>query len=172
MFLTSYANNKGADQPAHLHSLISAFVVRCLDSLIPILAMSKVSRLWLLPIAKQACLSLTWSQIPEDIFSSDMAHIFSQSSFLQAMLTLVSDVSFSELQKLIYQAVDVPADRQKIRMGFPPKILEPPGEGEEENIIALQHGDKITLEILPDPSEIQEIVGTADAGKKHVFLSY
>ena len=27
-----YANNKGTDQPAHPHSLISAFVVRCLDS--------------------------------------------------------------------------------------------------------------------------------------------
>ena len=31
-----YANNKGADQPAHLCSLISAFVVRCLDSIISI----------------------------------------------------------------------------------------------------------------------------------------
>ena len=30
----SYANNKGADQPAHPHSLISAFVIRCLDSII------------------------------------------------------------------------------------------------------------------------------------------
>ena len=29
----SYANNKGAD-PAHPRSLISAFVVRCLDSII------------------------------------------------------------------------------------------------------------------------------------------
>ena len=27
----SYVNNKGADQPAHPRSLISAFVVRCLD---------------------------------------------------------------------------------------------------------------------------------------------
>ena len=27
MCLMSYANNKGADQPAHPHSLISAFVV-------------------------------------------------------------------------------------------------------------------------------------------------
>ena len=27
-----YANNKGADQPANPCSLISAFVVRCLDS--------------------------------------------------------------------------------------------------------------------------------------------
>ena len=32
--LMSYANNKGADQPAHPRSLISAFVVRCLDSII------------------------------------------------------------------------------------------------------------------------------------------
>ena len=34
MCLMSYANNKGADQPAHPCSLISAFVVRCLDSVI------------------------------------------------------------------------------------------------------------------------------------------
>ena len=39
-----YVNNKGADQPAHPHSLISTFVVPCLDSIIPILAKSKVSR--------------------------------------------------------------------------------------------------------------------------------
>ena len=31
--LKSYANNKGADQPAHPHSLISAFVVGCLDNI-------------------------------------------------------------------------------------------------------------------------------------------
>ena len=42
--LMPYANNKGADQPAHLRSLISTFVVRCLDSMICILAISKVSR--------------------------------------------------------------------------------------------------------------------------------
>ena len=29
----SYTNNKGADQPAHPRSLISTFVVRCLDSI-------------------------------------------------------------------------------------------------------------------------------------------
>ena len=40
-----YANNKGVDQPAHLLSMISAFVVRCLDSIIPLLAISKDSRL-------------------------------------------------------------------------------------------------------------------------------
>ena len=42
--LMPYANYKGADQPAHPLSLISTFVVRCLDSMICVLAISKVSR--------------------------------------------------------------------------------------------------------------------------------
>ena len=42
-----YANNKGADQPAHPHSLISAFVVPCLDSVIP-----KLLQVWVLPSGK------------------------------------------------------------------------------------------------------------------------
>ena len=42
--LMPYANNKGAYQPAHPRSLISTFVVRCLDSMICILAISKVLR--------------------------------------------------------------------------------------------------------------------------------
>ena len=33
-----YVNNKGADQPAHLRSLISAYVVCCLDSMIPLVS--------------------------------------------------------------------------------------------------------------------------------------
>ena len=45
MCLMPYVNNNGADQPAHPGSLISAFVVCCLDSMIPILAISIVSRL-------------------------------------------------------------------------------------------------------------------------------
>ena len=44
MCLIPYANNKGADQPAHPCSMISTFVVHCLDSMICILALSKVSR--------------------------------------------------------------------------------------------------------------------------------
>ena len=38
----AYANNKGADQPAHPASLISTFVVHCLYSMRCILAISKV----------------------------------------------------------------------------------------------------------------------------------
>ena len=52
--------NKDADQPAHLCSLISIFIVRCLDSTIPILAISKISRLasfW----SRADGLSVTWS---------------------------------------------------------------------------------------------------------------
>ena len=41
----AYANNKGADQPAHPRSLTSAFVVRCLDSMIHLLAIAEISRL-------------------------------------------------------------------------------------------------------------------------------
>ena len=44
MCLMSYANNKGADQPAHLRSLISAFVVRCLDSIIFLDSIAEISR--------------------------------------------------------------------------------------------------------------------------------
>ena len=42
--LTSYANNKGADQPVHPRSLISAFVVRCLDSKISLDSIAESSR--------------------------------------------------------------------------------------------------------------------------------
>ena len=45
MCLKSYANNKGADQPAHLCSLISAFVVRGLDSIVSLDSVAEISRL-------------------------------------------------------------------------------------------------------------------------------
>ena len=56
-----YANNKGADQPAHPRSLISAFVVHCLDSIISLDPISEIPSLWLASVAEQASLSLTWS---------------------------------------------------------------------------------------------------------------
>ena len=71
----AFANNKGADQPTHPHSLISAFVLRCIDTIIPILAKSKISRLQLVSVAELADLRLTWSHTSEDRFSRDMAHI-------------------------------------------------------------------------------------------------
>ena len=40
-----YANNKGADQPTHPCSLISTFVVQCLDSIISLVSISEISSL-------------------------------------------------------------------------------------------------------------------------------
>ena len=37
-------NNKGADQPAHPRSLISTFMVRCLEGIITLVSISKISR--------------------------------------------------------------------------------------------------------------------------------
>ena len=71
----SYANNKDADQPAHPHSLISAFVVRCLDSVMPLFFVTKLSSLMLASVSEQVSLSLTWSETPEDTFSHDEAHM-------------------------------------------------------------------------------------------------
>ena len=70
----SYANNKGADQPAHPRNLISAFVVRCLDSIISLDSTAEISRLQLASVAAQAGLCLTWSEIPEDTFCRVAAH--------------------------------------------------------------------------------------------------
>ena len=68
----SYANHKGADQKGadHPRSQISAFVVRCLDSRIPILAICKVSRLKLASVAESYLVAN-----PEDRFSRDVTHI-------------------------------------------------------------------------------------------------
>ena len=63
-----YANNKGADQPAHLRSLISAFVVRCLDSIISLVSISEISSLYLVPVTVQTGLILPWSQTPKTGF--------------------------------------------------------------------------------------------------------
>ena len=59
-YLIPYVNN--------LCSLFSAFVVRCLDSIIPVLVKKQNS------VAEQACLSLTWSQPHKDRVSGDVAH--------------------------------------------------------------------------------------------------
>ena len=52
--LMSYASNKGADQPALPRSLISAFVVRCLDNIISLNSIAETSRLQPASAAAQA----------------------------------------------------------------------------------------------------------------------
>ena len=69
-----YTNSKAADQPTHSGSLISAFVVRYLDSVLPIGDVCGIWRLLLVSVTVQAGLSPTRSQTPEDRFSCDVAH--------------------------------------------------------------------------------------------------
>ena len=45
-----------------------AFDVRCLDSIIPLVSISEISRLYLASAAEQAGLSLPWSQTPKTGF--------------------------------------------------------------------------------------------------------
>ena len=75
MCLMSYANNKGADQPAHSHSLISAFVVHCLDSIISLNSIAEISSLYLTPVAAQAGLCLALSETPEDMLCRVVARV-------------------------------------------------------------------------------------------------
>ena len=77
-----YANNKGADQPAHPRSLISAFVVHCLDSIISLVSIFAISLRSLASVAEQASLSLTWSENAEDRFSHDLAQMMNNLDLL------------------------------------------------------------------------------------------
>ena len=77
IYLMSYTNNKSAVQPAHPRSLISTFVVRCLDSIISQDSIAEISRLWLPSVAVQAGLCLARSETPEDTFCRVVAHIVS-----------------------------------------------------------------------------------------------
>ena len=63
-----YANNKEADQPAHPRSLISTFIVRCLDSIIPLVFITEISSIYLASVAAQTDLRLTWSGNPKTGF--------------------------------------------------------------------------------------------------------
>ena len=60
--LRGFANNKGADQPAHSPSLISAFVIPVLESIISRLAMSEISIVKVVSLAEQVGFSLNLSE--------------------------------------------------------------------------------------------------------------
>ena len=63
-----------ANGQTSLCSLISTFVIGLLESIISILATSKISIFYLVSVAKQACLNLTLGN-PEDRFCRVRAHI-------------------------------------------------------------------------------------------------
>ena len=59
---------QNANQPPYLRSLIRTFVVRCLDSIIPLVSIHAISSFYLASVAAQAGLNLLWSQTPKTGF--------------------------------------------------------------------------------------------------------
>ena len=57
-----FANNKCPDQPAHPHRLISAFVIRLLESIISKPAIGEILIFWLVIVAEGTDLSLALSE--------------------------------------------------------------------------------------------------------------
>ena len=66
--LRGFANNKGVDQPAHQRRLISAFVIRLLETIISKLATSEISFFYLVSVAEETGLSLGLSETPKTGF--------------------------------------------------------------------------------------------------------
>ena len=63
-----HSNSKGADQSAHAHSLISAFVIHSLESFISNLAICETLTVLLVSVGEQTGLSLIRSQTPKSGF--------------------------------------------------------------------------------------------------------
>ena len=66
--LWGVCEQKGADQPAHRHSLISAFSIHLLESIISKRATCEFAIVQLVSVAKETGLCLTLSQIPKTGF--------------------------------------------------------------------------------------------------------
>ena len=83
----------------------------------------------------------------------------------QMMLTLPGEVTFDRLRTLISEQTTVPPERQKLRTGFPPKELKQPENNDE--IVPLNHGDKISVEIIPDRTVPMETDSKIPSGDFH-----
>ena len=66
--LRGFANNNGADQPAHPRRLISAFVIPLMERIISQLASSEISIFCIVSVAKETGLSLALSETPKTGF--------------------------------------------------------------------------------------------------------
>ena len=59
-----------------LHIRAVSFVVRCPDSIMSLVSVTKIPSLMLASVAEQASSSLTWLETPEDTFSLDEAQLY------------------------------------------------------------------------------------------------
>ena len=68
--LREFANNTGADQPAHPRSLISTFVIRFMESIICKLATDENSSFYLVSVGEETDLKLALTETPKTGFLS------------------------------------------------------------------------------------------------------
>ncbi|CAH1785484.1 unnamed protein product [Owenia fusiformis] len=73
----------------------------------------------------------------------------------QKTLEISPGITYDQFTEKISLELDIPKHRQKIRSGFPPKVLQAPDENHQMEPLALQHGDRVSVEILPDPEAIR-----------------
>ena len=71
---------------------------------------------------------------------------------LQLTLSLEGDTTYSDLQAKLESELNVAPQRQRIKHGFPPRELVAPSEDKQDEPLPIQHGDRLTVEILPDQS--------------------
>ena len=91
-----FGNDIDADQPAHPGRLISAFVIRFLESLISKLASSEIPIFYLVSVSKETGLSVALTKTPKTGFVTSRP-IFSgltNYSVFEALLVLLLDSGF------------------------------------------------------------------------------
>ena len=64
-----FANNKGADQPAHQHRLISAFVIHLMECILSKFATSEFTIFYQVSVADKTGLNLTLSEAQKTGFA-------------------------------------------------------------------------------------------------------
>ncbi|KAG5265239.1 hypothetical protein AALO_G00240050 [Alosa alosa] len=80
----------------------------------------------------------------------------------QATLTLQPRTNHAELQRAIAAAFSIPPGRQRIRAGFPPRPLPPPADASDDTPVPLQHGERVSVEVLRTEEESEVNGGEED----------
>ncbi|XP_063075896.1 deubiquitinating protein VCPIP1 [Engraulis encrasicolus] len=70
----------------------------------------------------------------------------------QATLTLPERTNQAQLKAAVAEHFGVEPERQRIRVGFPPKLL--PQEAGPDAPVPLQHGERVSVEVLPAEEEM------------------
>ena len=100
--LRGFANNTGADQPVHLRSLISAFFIRLLDSVIYRHATSAISLFLASLCSLGDCFESHFIGNPEDRFCRNEAHLRKESVDLRGLTAICHANGLSQTEPVLF----------------------------------------------------------------------